>query len=107
MSATQSDLSGKQRRFLRALAHDLRPVVQVGHSGWTAGVEKEVDSALEAHELIKIRAAQECPLSPRELANEVEAGTRSHVTQVLGRVLVVYRPRNERPVIVLPAPESA
>lgn len=103
--AVTSNFTGKQRRYLRALAHELKPVVQIGHAGVTPGVLREIDSALLTHELIKIRVGTEAPLEPEDAAEPVEAGTRSAVVQVIGRTLVVYRRRKKDPKIVLPKAE--
>jgi RNA-binding protein len=95
-------LSGKQRSFLRALAHPLKPVVQIGHGGLTDAVLKAIDGALHTHELIKVRVTGSEELSATELALEIEQRTRSQVAQVIGKTLVVYRGRKKDPVIVLP-----
>jgi len=95
-------LTGKQRSFLRALAHPLKPVVQIGHGGLTAAVLAAIDGALSTHELIKVRITGQEEVDVDELATEVEAGTRSTVAQVIGKTLVVYRARKKDPVIVLP-----
>lgn len=99
-------LSGKQRRFLRALAHDLRPVVQIGVGGVSPGVLAEIGRALETHELIKVRVSKECPLGPDEAREPIESATKSQVAQVIGRMLVVYRRRKKDPKIVLPKESS-
>lgn len=96
-------LTGKQRRYLRALAHPLKPVVQTGHAGLTPQVLSAIDAALATHELIKVKIGGEDEVSARDLVPQVEAATGSAVAQVIGRVLVVYRPRAEDPRIVLPA----
>jgi RNA-binding protein len=97
-----SPLTGKQRRFLRALAHELKPVVQIGNSGVTPGVLAEIGRALETHELIKVRFGTECPVAPADAVEPIETGTSSQVAQVIGRVVVVYRRRKKEPKIVLP-----
>ena len=95
-------LTGKQRSFLRALAHPLTPVVQIGHSGLTSAVLTAIDGALVTHELIKIRVTGNDEVSASDLVVEVEKATRSTVAQVIGKTLVVYRARKKDPVIVLP-----
>lgn len=102
VTAGPAPLTGKQRSFLRALAHPLKPVVQIGHGGLTEAVLTAIDGALSTHELIKVRITGKEDASATELALEVEAGTRSHVAQVIGKTLVVYRARKKDPVIVLP-----
>ena len=95
-------LTGKQRRYLRALAHHLEPVVRVGTSGVTPGVLEEIGRALDKHELIKVRVTTEAPISADEASEPIATGTRSHVAQVIGRTLVVYRRRKKEPKIQLP-----
>lgn len=102
-----AQLTGKQRSFLRALAHPLKPVVQIGHGGLTASVLTAIDSALATHELIKVRITGQEEVDVGELALEVEAGTRSSIAQVIGKTLVVYRARKKDPVIVLPGSTPA
>ncbi|MBE7484767.1 MAG: ribosome assembly RNA-binding protein YhbY [Polyangiaceae bacterium] len=97
-----SPLTGKQRRHLRTLAHDLKPVVQIGNSGVTSGVLAEIGRALETHELIKVRLGSECPIAPDEAVAPIESAARAQVAQVIGRTLVVYRRRKKDPKIVLP-----
>jgi RNA-binding protein len=102
VTASPAPLTGKQRSFLRALAHPLKPVVQIGHGGLTAAVLSAIDGALSTHELIKVRITGKEDASAAELALEVEAGTRASVAQVIGKTLIVYRARKKDPVIVLP-----
>jgi len=102
VTASPAPLTGKQRSFLRALAHPLKPVVQIGHGGLTDSVLGAIDSALSTHELIKVRITGQEEVSATDLALEIEAGTRSTVAQVIGKTLVVYRARKKDPVIVLP-----
>jgi RNA-binding protein len=86
-------LSGKQRQRLRALAHHLDPVVQVGHEGLTEAVIAQIDEALAKHELIKVKLGGECPLERREAASLIASGASAEVPQIIGRIVVVYRRR--------------
>ena len=95
-------LTGKQRSYLRALAHPLKPVVQIGHGGLTEAVLAAIEAALVIHELIKVRVTGNDEMSASALAPEVEKSTRSSVAQVIGKTLVVYRGRKKDPVIILP-----
>jgi RNA-binding protein len=95
------ELTGKQRRFLRALAHALDPLVRIGRSGLTDAVRAKLDEVLEIHELIKVKLGRECPLDVESAPLEVERATGAAVAQVIGRTLVVYRPRTEQPRIDL------
>jgi RNA-binding protein len=96
-------LTEKQRRHLKGLAHPLKPVIRMGNAGLTDGVVAETDLALAHHELIKVRL----PGLEREdrdaaLASLAER-TRSAMVTRIGHVAVLYRPRPDVPRIVLPA----
>jgi RNA-binding protein len=100
-------LTGKQRHHLRALAHHLDPTVQIGKEGVTGPVIAQLNEALEAHELIKVRLGTECPMERGEVADAIVAGTRSDVAQAIGRVIVVYRRRAQKPKVELPTKGGA
>ena len=93
-------LTAAFRRSLRARAHDLDPVVSIGHAGLTPAVIREVDVALKAHELVKVRVHSD-DRDERELhlAAICEALDASPV-QHLGKLLIVWRPapKKEEPV---------
>jgi RNA-binding protein len=95
-------LSGKQRRHLRALGHELKSIVQIGKDGIDDGVVKAVDQALADHELIKIKVAEVAKLDRHEAADELAAQTKSEVAQVLGNTVLLYRADPEDPKIKLP-----
>jgi RNA-binding protein len=96
-----SDLNGKAKRHLRALAHDLKPTVQIGNQGVTEGLLGAVDQALTDHELIKVRVSGE-DVELDEIGERVAASTRAELVQVIGRMLVLFRRRKNKPVILLP-----
>ena len=96
------DLTGKQRRHLRALGHHLAAVLQIGHEGVTDAVARQADEQLEAHELIKIKVSENSPHDRQEAAEQLAARCKAHLAQVLGRTALLYRRRKEKPEIVLP-----
>ena len=92
----QIQLSIAQRKVHRADAHHLDPVVMIGNDGLTAGVKKEVDAALKAHGLIKIRVlgddrAQRDEIY-QQLADELGAAPIQHI----GKLLVLWRPKADK-----------
>ena len=95
-------LTPAQRQYLKGLAHSRQPVVMIGNQGLTAAVLKEVERGLEAHELIKIKAATDEPETRRAWLEEICATTGAAPVQQIGKVLVIYRAAG-KPVIVLPA----
>lgn len=100
-------LTGKQRRHLRALAHDLKPIVQVGRGGIDEGLVAAVDQALADHELIKIKLGEAAGLDRHEAADQIAEKTHAEVAQVLGYTLVLYRADPEDPQITLPKGKGA
>lgn len=88
------------------MAHALKPVVQLGHQGLTPAVLRQIDDALERHELIKVKLAKESPTEADAVAPEIERETNSAVAQIIGHTLVVYRRRKNKPKIELPAPRK-
>lgn len=95
-------LTGKQRRHLRALGHELRPVVQVGKDGIDDGLVQAVDQALTDHELIKIKVGEHAEVDRHEAAETLASRTRSEVAQVLGYTVLLYRADPDDPQIKLP-----
>lgn len=95
-------LTGKQRRHLRALAHALRPLVQLGKDGIDDGVVAAVSQALLDHELVKVKLGEAAGLDRHQAADDLARRTASEVAQVLGNTILLYRPHPEQPTIVLP-----
>lgn len=101
--SAMSDITSKQRAFLRKEAHRLKPIVHVGAEGVTAAVITSVVDALNTRELLKIKLQESAPESVRDAANRIrEEIPGSHVAQTIGRTIVLYREHPEDPAIVLP-----
>ena len=66
-------LTGKQRRYLRSLGHNLHAVVQLGKNGLTKEVMGATDAALTTHELVKVRRGSECPATRAEIAEALSS----------------------------------
>lgn len=96
-------LSEKQRKHLRGLAHSRDPVVLIGQSGLSEGVAKELDSALTAHELVKVRARVGDREERDSIFEQLTKQTTSTLVQRIGNVGVFYRPHKDKPKIILPA----
>ena len=85
-------LAPSERRALRARAHALKPVVLVGHQGLTPAVLHEIDVALTAHELVKVRAPVDERDEREALLQRICAELGCAPVQHLGRILTVWRP---------------
>jgi RNA-binding protein len=96
------ELSEKQKKHLRRLAHPLSPIVMLGNAGLTEGVVSELDRALHDHELVKVSAR----VGEREARNAaldvLAARTSSALVQRVGHVGVFYRRREDLAKILLP-----
>jgi RNA-binding protein len=96
------ELSEKQKKHLRRLAHPLNPIVMLGNAGLTDGVVNELDRALNDHELVKVSAR----VGERDARNEalatLAARTSAQLVQRIGNVGVFYRRRKDLPKILIP-----
>ncbi len=86
-------LTPRERAQLKARAHALEPVVQVGQAGLSDTVAAELERALTAHELIKVRMGGADRDARKELAAAMCARTGAAEVQSVGKVLVLFRPR--------------
>ncbi len=94
-------LSGKQKHFLRGLAHHCKVSVTVGAAGLTSNVLQEIDTALQHHELLKVKLPVSSRDERRSMATQICNRTRTDLVQLIGRMCVIYR-AGEEPVIKLP-----
>lgn len=88
-------LSQAERRQLRAQAHSLKPVVMIGADGLTEGVTAEVDTALRAHQLIKIRVFGDDRAAREAIADRLCSELGAHAVQHIGKLLVLWREAQE------------
>jgi RNA-binding protein len=94
--------SKSQLKFLRGKCHALNPVILVGQKGLTAALLKELDIALDQHELVKIKIAAEDRETVLEIMNEICDREATDRVQVIGKTLTVFRRNSQKPVILLP-----
>lgn len=102
MTSTQQ-LSEKQKKYLRGLAHGREPIVLIGSSGLSPAVAKEFDVALGAHELVKVKARVGDRDERDNILAELAKQSGSSLVQRIGNVGVFYRPHKDQPKIILPA----
>lgn len=88
-------LTSKQRAALRAEAHHLRPMVQVGQGGIGPAVIASLEDALRTHELVKVQLARQSEVEPRDAAQQLAAAVRAEVVQVIGKTATLYREKEE------------
>jgi putative YhbY family RNA-binding protein len=90
-------LTPRERAHLKGRAHSLEPVVQVGHAGLTDRVAAELDRALTAHELIKVRVDAPDRDARAELCEAIAARVDAAEVQRVGKILVLWRPAPDEP----------
>ena len=88
-------LTARERTHLKARAHALEPVVHVGGAGITDGLVAEVDRALTAHELIKVKVGVDDREERVRIGDEIRARTDATAVHRVGKVLILWRPRRE------------
>lgn len=90
-------LKSFQKKYLRGLAHGLRPVVQIGQKGISAGLMSELDQALETHELIKIKFNDVKTKGDKlKVLDTVCEQSNCELVALLGHVSILYRRHQDR-----------
>ncbi|WP_026074225.1 ribosome assembly RNA-binding protein YhbY [Brevibacillus massiliensis] len=95
-------LTGKQKRYLRSLAHHLTPIFQVGKGGVNENMLKQIEEALEVRELIKVSILQNNLDDKHEVAEALAAGSGAELVQLIGHTVVLYKESVEHKTITLP-----
>lgn len=98
-------LKGSQKKYLRGLAHKLNPSAVVGQKGLTQALIDEIDTALTAAELIKIRFQDHKEKEVKTaLLDEICSRNHCHLAGMIGHVAILFRhhPDPEKRQITLP-----
>ena len=95
-------LTGKQKRYLRSLAHNTDPTFQIGKGGINENMIQQISETLEKRELIKIHILQNNFDDKNDLAQTLSQATNSEVVQVIGSMIIIYRESQENKEISLP-----
>lgn len=94
-------ITTKQRAKLRGLANPMDTILQIGKGGIVDTTIVQVDDALAARELIKLRCLETAPISAREAAQDLAARLNADIVQVIGTRFVLFRRNAEKPQIEL------
>ncbi|MCP5429497.1 MAG: ribosome assembly RNA-binding protein YhbY [Chromatiaceae bacterium] len=95
-------LSEPQKRHLRALGHHLKPVVWIGQHGLKDSVVAEIELALDAHELIKVKIAADRD-TRAELSAQICERTTATQIHAIGHMIILFRRNHKHPKIALPS----
>ena len=94
-------LTPKNKALLKKLAHPLSPSFTIGKGEIDAPLIAVADKALTAHELIKVKVLVNQKDELDLLAGKLSQETKSEVVEIIGRILILYRPRAKNPTIIL------
>lgn len=94
-------LTSKQRAKLRGIASTEDTIFQIGKGGIPETLAAQVDDALRAREIVKIKVLENSAYTAREAAEEMAEKTSSEVVQVIGSKFVLYKANPKEPVIKL------
>ena len=89
-------MNSKTRARLRAMANTVEAILQVGKNGMGDALQKQVDDALTARELIKLTVLETAPETPKEMAAQLAEATGAEVVLVVGRKVTLYRKNPEK-----------
>lgn len=99
-------MTGKQRSYLKGLAHHLRPFSQIGKEGITESYIKDLDKILEDHELVKITFLESFAEDLDEAVAEILKRADAEFIQKIGRKLVIYRQSRSNPRLEIPGADN-
>lgn len=95
-------LTGKQKRYLRSMAHHLDPIFQIGKGGVNDQLITHIKEALETRELIKVSILNNNDEDRNELAQEISGRSGAELVQVIGKTIVLYKESVNHKEIELP-----
>ena len=95
-------LTNNQKKYLRSMAHDLKPFVMIGQHGLSDSVVNELESTLLKHELLKIKLRVSDRKEKQQIVDKIILLSKAVLVQVIGGVLVIYSPFEDNPNIILP-----
>lgn len=93
-------MTSKQRAYLRGLANSIDPIFQIGKSGLSENLLKQLDDALEARELIKINVLENSGEDAKSLGNTIANSINAECVQTVGNKITLYRARKKNPIIL-------
>jgi RNA-binding protein len=88
-------LSSKQKKFLKGIAHHMRPLVQVGKNGCTESLVKELNAVISSHELVKVKILSDDQQDFKSLAIELEKATDAEMIHKVGHTALFFRQKKE------------
>ncbi len=94
-------LTPKNKALLKGLANHLKPQIQLGKGEVDENIISSINNSLEAHELIKVKVLQNSNSTCKELSEEITERTGSDLVDIIGHVIILYKPSKKNPRIIL------
>ncbi|MDE5778949.1 MAG: ribosome assembly RNA-binding protein YhbY [Lachnospiraceae bacterium] len=91
-------MTSKQRAYLKGIAMNMEPIINVGKSSVSPELVKSVEEAINKRELIKLGVLKNCVDDPREIAETIAERTHSEVVQVIGKKIILYKKNKDKPI---------
>lgn len=95
-------MNSKQRAYLRSLSNQINPIFQIGKQGISNNLIKQLNDALKARELIKVKVLENVEAPVKDIAEEVSLQTDSIIVQIMGNIITLYKRNKEKTKIVFP-----
>ncbi|MUV39566.1 putative RNA-binding protein YqeI [Lentibacillus sp. JNUCC-1] len=95
-------LTGKQKRYLRSHANQIKPIFQVGKTGVNDNMLTQISEALEKRELLKVSVLNNCLEDKDVVAEQLSKGTGAEIVQIIGNNIVLYKESKENKQLELP-----
>ena len=95
-------LTGKQKRFLRALGNPHKPTIIIGHTGISTGILANIIEDLGKTELVKVKVNKTCGIDRKEAGPMLAEQTGSELVQIFGGTVLLYKAHPDEPQIKLP-----
>lgn len=93
-------MTSKQRAYLKGIAMNMEPIINVGKSSVSPELVKSVEEAINKRELIKLGVLKNCVDDPREIAETIAERTHSEVVQVIGKKIILYKKNKDKPIYI-------
>jgi RNA-binding protein len=94
-------LNEKQKKTLRGIAHNRKPIVSLGNAGLTPGVLSALDEALLKHELVKVKVTAADRKERDNIVQQMTEHSGAELIQRIGHIATLFRPNPEKPVIAI------
>ena len=91
-------ITSKQRAYLRGLANKITPIFQIGKGGISDMLVQQVNDALKAREMIKLRVLENAPVFAREAAQELAEKCGAEIVQVIGSRFILFKRNPKKPI---------